>query len=119
MTHPAPSEILTVRKKRLSLQREADLLEQQEKAMLNSLIEHMSASGIEVYHDGDDQVELIVTQEPVATDWPTILDYIVQTNSTDLLQKRLTASAVKKRWDDDQGIPGIVAMEKKSLKFNV
>lgn len=119
MTFPPPAEILSIRKKRLALQREADLLEQEEKGKLNLLIEHMVSHGIEILTDGEDQVELITTDEPNVESWPKLLDYIVKTGSVDLLQKRVTASAVKKRWEDDQTIPGVVPIEKHSLKFNV
>lgn len=119
MYTPSASEILAVRKKRLSLQREADLLEQEEKGLMNLLINHMNTHGIELFRDGEDEVALIVTEEPVVTDWPKLLDYIVDQGAVDLLQKRVTASAIKARWNDDQSVPGVQQIKKQSLKFNV
>jgi hypothetical protein len=117
MSHIA--NILSVRKRRLSLQREADLLEQEEKGLVNDLINFMNTDGRSVWKEGEDEVTLIESTEPVVNEWPKVLDYIIENDAVDLLQKRLTASAVKKRWDDGVSIPGIVASIKQSLKFNV
>jgi hypothetical protein len=51
--------------------------------------------------------------------WPAVLDYIIANKATDLFQKRLTASAVKARWDEGEVIVGIEKVRKHSLKFNV
>jgi hypothetical protein len=112
-------EILSVRKQRLSLQREVDLLEQQEKKLTNELITAMVLAKIEITKDGEDEVTLVTSTEPVATEWPKLLDYIRENDALDMLQKRLTASAVKLRWADGQEIPGIVPTVKHSLKFNI
>jgi len=115
--------ILSVRKRRLSLQREADLLEQEEKGLTNSLIEQMLHGDLKgsVLKEGENEARLNMSEEPmVAVDgWPAVLDYIVANKAVDLLQKRLTASAVKARWDEGEVIVGIEKVRKYSLKFNV
>lgn len=112
-------EILSVRKQRLSLQREADLLEQKEKALTNDLINSMVSRDVDTITDGEDQVTLVTTLEPVATNWPTLLDYIRQNDALDILQKRLTPSAIKARWADGQDVPGVDSLEKHTIKFNI
>jgi hypothetical protein len=111
--------ILETRKKRLSLQREADLLEQQEKGLIQDMINSMVNAGQTLLSQGVDEVQLIETQEPIATSWPLVLDYIIANDAVDLLQKRLTASAVKQRWSNGVVIPGIEATTKLALKFNI
>jgi hypothetical protein len=113
------SQILSVRKQRLSLQREADLLEQKEKALQNDLINEMVSHNINLFKDGEDEVTLVTTVEPVATSWPALLDYIRKNDALDLFQKRLTASAVKLRWADGEAIPGVDKTDKHTLKFNI
>jgi hypothetical protein len=115
------AEILSVRKRRLSLQREADLLEQEEKALTGQLIDVMNHEKLSMVKEGDDEVILNVSDEPVASTgaWPLILDYVLENNATDILQKRLTASAVKARWEEGELIPGIEKVRKYTLKFNV
>jgi F0F1-type ATP synthase epsilon subunit len=111
--------ILAVRSKRLSLQREADLLEQEEKALTNALIEAMAQEGRDTYEDGGIVVNLVTTDEPLVDSWPKLLDYIVENGAVDLLQKRVTVSAVKARWKDDVNLPGVLSVPKHSIKFNV
>lgn len=113
------AQILSLRKKRLSLQREVDLLEQQEKELISGVINSMNQNGLTVLKEGDDEVELITTQEPVANDWAKIVGYVIANDAVDLLQKRLAPSAVKARWADGVTIPGIDKMPKQTLKFNV
>jgi len=113
------SELLSVRKQRLSLQREADLLEQKEKQLQSDLVNYMIGKNLDAFTDGEDQVVLITTQEPVATDWPALLDYIRENDSLDILQKRLTPSAIKARWAEKIAIPGVQAADKHTLKFNI
>jgi predicted transcriptional regulator len=115
------ANILSVRKRRLSLQREADLLEQEEKTLTGQLINEMDHLKQTVRREGDDEVRLIVTIEPMVAvgGWPAVLDYIIANKATDLFQKRLTASAVKARWDEGEVIVGIEKVHKHSLKFNV
>lgn len=116
---PGLAQILSLRKKRLSLQREADLLEQQEKELISGVINSMNQNGLTALKEGDDEVELVTTQEPVANDWAKIVGYVIANDAVDLLQKRLTPSAVKARWADGVTIPGIDKMPKQTLKFNV
>ena len=113
------SDILSIRKKRLSLQREADLLEQQEKTLMQEVVNSMNRDGLTFLKEGDDEVQLTTTEEPVVDEWPQVLDYIVSNNAVDLLQKRLTTSAVKARWSDGVTIPGVRKAAKQTLKFNV
>jgi len=116
---PGLAQILSLRKKRLSLQREADLLEQQEKELISGVINSMNQNGLTALKEGDDEVELVTTQEPVANDWAKIVGYVIANDAVDLLQKRLTPRAVKARWADGVTIPGIDKMPKQTLKFNV
>lgn len=111
--------LLLKRKERLELQRKADLLEQEEKALAEELIQFMVTSGMDETRDGADVAYLHESQEPTATFWPAILDYIIENKAPDLLQKRLTASAVKLRWKEGEIIPGIESVTKRSLKFNI
>lgn len=50
----------------------------------------------------------IKTKEvPSPKDWDKIYKHITRTKSFDLLQRRLSSTAVKDRWEDGKKIPGI------------
>lgn len=112
-------EMLSIRKRRLELQREADILEQKEKAIQESLIQFMVSRELDSVHEGEDICYLQVTDEPLVNSWPDLLKYIRETDSLDMLQKRVTPSAIKARWADNVVIPGVSAVPKRSLKFNI
>ena len=54
--------------------------------------------------------------EPELVDWGALSGYIREYDALDLLQKRLTVSAVKLRWADNIVIPGVDKYEKLKLK---
>lgn len=45
--------------------------------------------------------------EPTVVDWPAVYAFIKENDAFDLLQKRLSPTAVKDRWDEDILVPGI------------
>lgn len=112
-------DLLSLRKQRLAIQREADLLEQKEKELANLLIAQMLLKKTDVTVDGEDQAQLVSSQEPVVTNWPQYLDYIKSSGEVDLLEKRPMRSAVKARWAEGVILPGVESQTKYSLKFNV
>lgn len=64
-------------------------------------------------------VKVDKTDEPLADDWPSIIKYIKDTGSVDLLEKRLLKSGVKARWEDGEVIPGVSKIEKTTVKVEV
>jgi hypothetical protein len=100
--------------KRRALQREADSIEQQEKALKEQLVALSLTTG---YRDEKFVACVETTEEPRVDSWPALLDYIKTTGETDLLEKRVMKSAVKKRWDDRQTVPGVVKTESYKLYF--
>ena len=47
------------------------------------------------------------SEEPTAKDWSEIYAYIEANDAFDLLQRRLSAKAVKQRWELGEEVPGI------------
>lgn len=104
-----------IRAERLELQRKVDVLEQAEKDLLYDIQKEMSKNKVTRYQSGTYLATVEDKDVPKATDWPAVLNYIRETGATDLLQKRLTESAVKARWDSGVDVPGI----SKSVKSTV
>lgn len=50
---------------------------------------------------------IIHSTEPAPKDWPAIYAFIQENDAFDLLQRRLSAVAVKDRWESNIIIPGI------------
>lgn len=105
----------TLREQRLALQRQVDKLEQDEKDIMYEITSELVASGKNTSSEEGFVAKLKSTPASQVTDWVQTLDYIRATGQVDLLQKRLTESAVKARWDSGVDIPGV----EKTVKHTV
>ena len=100
------TQYYALREQRLKIQREADALEQQEKDILYEITKEFASDTVKHSVDG---FTMRAKRKDVATvrDWSATLAYIKETGQVDLLQKRLTDSAVKARWDAGVEVPGV------------
>ena len=99
------------RQRRLKLQREADELEQQEKDILYELTKTYTTAQVDHKESGF-RLKAVRKEVPLVTDWAATLEYVKTTGQVDLLQKRLTDSAVKARWDNGIDVPGVTRTSK-------
>lgn len=82
---------------------------------LKTVEDNLRASLIKAMHDDNlttletDAIYIGVTQSvrPTIMSWEELEKFIREHNAVDLLQKRLTESAVKLRWDDGIQVPGV------------
>ena len=90
---------------RLALQKQVDELETREKAMRAYLIEQFQ--GDQTGAAGKlANVKKVTKEEPDVQDWELIWKYVAKNKAWDLLQKRISAPAVKARWENGKSIPG-------------
>lgn len=105
-------QAMDARNERLALQRKVDELEQLEKDLLYKIQTSFLAAGHDDYMIGGYRAIMKTKTVPLATDWPAILHFIKENGALDMLQKRLTESAVKLRWDAGIDVPGIAKTPK-------
>ena len=100
---------------RLSLQRQVDSLKQEEDDLMYQIMKEMDSQNI--FTTDIDGLHVVRTRKIASNvvSWPDLLDHIRTTGSLDLLQKRVTESAVKLRWDSGAQIPGVEQTFKDSL----
>src|SRR6478736_7694054 len=110
------SEYLNLRQSRLDLQKQVDVMDQKEKQLKADLVEQLLAAGItrmsETHGDLTVGVKMLQTDEPNVDNWSELIQHIKETGEIDLLQKRVTASAVKQRWEEGKAIPGVSSVVK-------
>lgn len=99
------------RSERLKLEREAAILKEKEQAIADELISRKLKSG---EYEGY-LLSVRTTEEPVAFDWAAIVQFIKDTGSVDLLEKRLLKSGVKQRWDAGETVPGVSKVPKTAI----
>lgn len=101
-------EYVQARDRRLELNRQADQCEKREAKLKKDIEDTLNGAGLVTGGGGAYRATLVSEVKPTATDWGLVQKYIIENNAFDLLQKRLTESAVKSRWEDNITIPGIV-----------
>ena len=92
---------------RLDLDHRSKRLKAEEDELKAQLILAMEKAGLPDLIIPEASASLREKRRPYIVDYSQLEAYIVENKATDLLQKRLTESAVKARWEDGIVIPGI------------
>jgi hypothetical protein len=95
------------RSERLSAANLATNLEKEEKALQATLIAAYKEGKINDSRGKTYRVLITPEIKPLAADWIKIWNWVFKTKSNDIVQRRLTETAVKARWDDGVEIPGV------------
>lgn len=112
MSEPTLQELIdswgTARTNRLAEAKKVEALEVTEKKLKALVIAKMmeskqTSTGGQKYGANYSRKE-----KPTTGDWQKLYAYIKENDAFDLLQKRLTETAVTARWEDGEEIPGIV-----------
>ena len=102
---------VALRTKRLALDKQSSELKTEED-MLRDLIKgqmmaRMDKYGVE-HVVGKNSVLLKMKADADVVDWPKLQQHIISTGEFDLLQKRVTITAVRQRWEVGKEVPGVV-----------
>jgi len=108
----------TLRARRLEAQKAVDLIEMEEKALKEYLIENLPKSEASGVAGKVARVTAVPKDTPVVNDWAKLEAYIKRTSSFDLLQRRLSDSAVKARWDAGKEVPGVGTFKYVTISVN-
>lgn len=113
----AVDEYQDTRKLRLDKEKEAKAIKDVEMQQLEGILEALRESNTEAIGGTTHLAKRVVNNEPIAEDWEKVHEYVRETGEFDLIQRRLTVTAVKARWDDGVEVPGVGAfpVEKLSL----
>lgn len=103
-------------KERAALRKQLKSLDDIASGIEAELIMLMVERGVNSLGGVDHYFVLDRSVEPELVDWGALSNYIREYDALDLLQKRLTVSAVKLRWADNIVIPGVDKYEKLKLK---
>jgi len=100
-------EVCRINEERLTHDRASRQLKVKEDSLRASLIKIMKDAGLTVIETAKVYAGVTQSQRPVILDWSELEVWIRANNAVDMLQKRLTDSAVKLRWDDGIQVPGV------------
>ena len=104
--------------KRLAAKHKMEELEKIEVALKTGLLAALEKEGISSIGGKKVHVTLKRRVKPAVGNWQELYDYIQKTGEFDLLQKRLTESAVSDRWEDEVEIPGVYPLEVAEISYS-
>ncbi len=100
-------KVCAINEERLTHDRASRQLKTEEDALRADLIKAMQEDNLTVIETAKVFVGVTQHQRPVILDWSALEAWIRENNAVDMLQKRLTESAVNLRWDDGIQVPGV------------
>jgi hypothetical protein len=105
------AKILELRTKISDLEAEAEELRVQRSTFENDLMEFMSSTGTTQLGSALGTATLKQTTKFAISNWDDFLQYVVETESFDMLQKRISTKAVADRLHADEEIPGVQGVQ--------
>lgn len=99
--------LYALREKRLAMQREVDLVEEEEKALKEHLINVLPKSEASGVSGKTANVKIVTKEIPQVKNWPSFYAFVKRNGAFELLGKRLVDSAVKERWEAGEKVPGV------------
>lgn len=103
----AIDKLYELRAKRLDAEKAIKAMKSDELALRVVIKRLLDAASLEGGRGQIASTSVIHSTEPTAKDWPAIYDFIRENDAFDMLQRRLSATAVKDRWESGIIIPGI------------
>jgi len=104
--------LYTLKEERLKVQRIVDAIANEEKVLRQHVIDNLPKSNASGIAGKIARVTVVNKPVPQVKDWKKFHTYIKRTNAFDLLQRRVSASAIEERWDNGKTVSGVE-------KFNV
>lgn len=103
---------------RLAAQKAIQVLEDEEKALKNHIIDTLPKSESSGVAGKVARVTVITKQVPQLADDDKFYAYVTKTKRFDLLQKRLSSAAIEEIWETGKEVPGVEHFQVVSLSLN-
>lgn len=100
-------ELYKTRETRLAAAKVVEELEKKESALKEHLINNLPKSDASGVAGKLARVTIVTKIIPQVKDWDKLYKFIKKTGSFDLMQRRLTDTAIQERWDNGKEVPGV------------
>jgi seryl-tRNA synthetase len=105
------AKILELRTKVSELEAEAEELRVERNTLENNLMEAMASMGVSQLGSSLGTATMQRKVKYALSNWEEFMAYVVETESYDLLQKRISTKAVGERLAADEEVPGIQGVQ--------
>jgi hypothetical protein len=105
------SRILSLREAISNLEAEAEELRVERSTLENQLMESMSNMGVTQLGSSLGTATMKTSTKWAIADWDALIQYCVENDSFDLVQKRISTKAVADRFAADEEVPGVQGVQ--------
>jgi len=99
---------INIREQRLAADRLVKQLTEAEDDLKRTIIAKFREGGMKALGGQLGLVKMTELDEPKATDWPAVYEYVKENDAFHLLHKRLTTTAVRELWEAGEVVPGVI-----------
>lgn len=103
----AIKKYVETREARLALDKKSAVLKTEEDMLKGLVMREVQGRNTSLYEFKGFVAELKMRAEAEVLDWTALTKHIKDTGEFDLLQKRVTVTAVRERWEVGKEVPGI------------
>lgn len=108
---PAIDALYALREMRLGIERKVKELKEEEVRKREALFELLTAYGLTKASGAVATAGIKVSNIPLVEDWDQLHAYIKETGEFDLMQKRISVTAWRARFEEGVDIPGVSKVE--------
>jgi len=103
--------LYALRENRLAIERRVKELKEEEVQARNAIFEMLAAMGLTKASGSMATCGIKVSNVPLVEDWDMLWAHIAETKQFDLIQKRISVTAWRARFDDGVETPGVSKVE--------
>jgi len=111
-------KLYELRNKRLAAAKIVAEMEEEEKALKAYIIDNLPKSEASGAAGKVARVTIVSKEVPQVNDWEAFHAYVKKNNAFELLQKRLSDTAINERWEAGKTIPGVGKFNVTSVSLN-
>lgn len=110
--------LYTTRIARLEIQKQVDALAAKESTLREHLINNLPKSDATGVAGSVARATIVTKVEPTVEDWDAFYKYVAKTKSWDMLQRRISAPAIRARWEAKKEVAGVGHINVVSISLN-
>ena len=95
------------RTERLALSRQVDAFKAEESDLRRLIIQRLQDVGLDSGRGSLATASITTDDQASVKDWEAFENYILEHKSFDLLQRRVSITAVRARWENSEVVPGV------------
>ena len=95
------------RTERLALSKQVDAFKAEESDLRRLIIQHLQDVGLDSGRGSLATASITTDDQASVKDWEAFENYILENKSFDLLQRRVSITAVRARWENSEVVPGV------------